>query len=175
MSQQPDVPAEALSDAVIDGFEFARREETLAGKVPIARFERLADLLAGYTGDLRAEVMGEHDGEGHPCLRLRMAGKVELRCQRCLEAMAWPVAIDRVLRLVAPGQDWPGVDGVEVDSAAPDAIEAEGELALLPLLEDEILLSLPIAPRHERCESLLGGKKDLAPSPFAVLARLKKH
>jgi uncharacterized protein len=125
-------------------------------------------------------VTGEQDGEGNPRLRLKLEGSLKLRCQRCLEPLPWVVAIDSLLLLGDEAEVLPdpaGEDGEEeeLDASAPDVIVAERELAVLPLLEDELLLSLPIAPRHENCEPPTGGTKDRAASPFAVLAQLKKH
>lgn len=167
-----------LAEAVIDSMEFARSGGRLAGEIPVSRLERLTDVLADTTGSLRVELAGIIDGEGNPCLRLRVAGSFNLRCQRCLEPMTWPLAIDSVLHLVEDVlvDDMEGEgDEEELDADAPDVIVADKELAVLPLVEDEALLSLPIAPRHERCTPPSGGEKDRAPSPFAVLAQLKKH
>jgi uncharacterized metal-binding protein YceD (DUF177 family) len=55
------------------------------------------------------------------------------------------------LQLVGPGEEWPDEDLAD-DSA--DAIEAEKELAVLSLVEDEVLLALPIAPRTKRARRL---------------------
>jgi len=74
--------------------------------------------------------------------------------------------------LIAPGEEWPDDDLVD-DGA--DAIEAEKALAVLSLVEEEVLLALPIAPRHEQCEPPSGGAAGHGPSPFAALAALKKH
>ena len=73
---------------------------------------------------------------------------------------------------MAPGEEWPD-DDLADDST--DAIEAEKELAVLSLIEDEVLLALPIAPRHEQCESPSGTAAEHGPSPFAALSALKKH
>jgi uncharacterized protein len=75
------------------------------------------------------------------------------------------------LRLVGPGEVWPD-DDLEDDSA--DAMEAEGTLAVLSLIEDEVLLALPIAPRHEKCQSPVRDEMEQGPSPFAALAAIRK-
>lgn len=170
----------ALADAVIDSLEFAQYGRRLDGEVPISRFDRLADLLADNAGSLGVVVTGKQDAEGNPRLRLQLAGSLKLRCQRCLEVLPWAVAIDSLLQLVDETEVLAGPAGEEgdeeeLDASAPDVIVAERELAVLPLLEDELLLSLPIAPRHAHCEPPTGGAKDRAASPFAVLAQLKKH
>jgi uncharacterized protein len=173
MSHHRTPSATVLADAVIDSKEFVPGSR-LDGEVPVARLERLTDVLAETAGTLRVALAGESDSEGYPCLRIQVAGILQLRCQRCLEKLEMPVAIDSVLRLVE--RELPTEGGEEeLDATAPDVIVAEGELAVLSLLEDEILLSLPLAPRHKRCEMPSGGEKDRAPSPFAALAQLKKH
>lgn len=169
----------APAAAVIDSLEFARQGRRLDGDVPISRFDRLAELLADNAGTLRVAVAGELDEEGNPGLRLRLEGSLKLRCQRCLEPLPWAVAIDSLLLLgdateVLADPALAG-DEEELDATAPDVIVAEREQAVLPLLEDELLLSLPMAPRHGHCVPPSGGAKDGAASPFAVLAQLKKH
>jgi uncharacterized protein len=79
--------------------------------------------------------------------------------------------VETRLRLIPPGHEWP--EG-ELEDDTSDAIPAEEEMALLPLIEEEVLLALPIAPMHEVCDSPLAVNKDPEPSPFAVLAKLKK-
>lgn len=164
-----------LSDVVIDSSNFARNGGRLAGEIAVSRLERLADMLTDTDGSLRVDLAGETDAEGNLGLRLKIAGGVKLRCQRCLEPLVVPVAVDSYLRLADDAEAWTEGDEVELDATAPDVIPADRELAVLPLVEDEVLLSLPFAPRHERCLTPDGGVKDRAPSPFAVLAQLKKH
>jgi uncharacterized protein len=72
---------------------------------------------------------------------------------------------------VPPGQSWPD-DELAEDGF--DAIAAEMEMALLPLIEDEVLLALPIAPRHQTCKLPAAYIECNGPSPFAVLGQLKK-
>ena len=95
-----------------------------------------------------------------------------LRCQRCLEGVKFTLGIKSRLQLIGPGEEWPDEDLVD-DSA--DAVVAEKELAVLTLIEDEVLLALPIAPRHEQCESPLANAGGQGSSPFAALAALKKR
>ena len=86
--------------------------------------------------------------------------------------MRFPLAISSRLQLMAPGEEWPD-DDLADDSA--DAIEAGGALAVLSLVEEEVLLALPIAPRHETCEAPSASAAGNGSSPFAALAALKKH
>jgi uncharacterized protein len=94
-----------------------------------------------------------------------------LRCQRCLGTVIEPLSITSRLWLVAPGRPWPD-DELAEDSF--DAVEAGKEMALLPLIEEEVLLALPVAPMHEVCDLPVAMQGEHEPSPFAVLAKLKR-
>ncbi|MCF8149142.1 MAG: YceD family protein [Burkholderiaceae bacterium] len=114
---------------------------------------------------------GWRDGEGKSWLQLDVAGEPVLCCQRCLGGVKFPLSIGSRLQLIAPGESWPDDDLVD-DGA--DAVEADPALAVLSLIEDEVLLALPIAPRHEQCDSPSARASGHGSSPFAALAALKK-
>jgi len=160
-----------FDQAVVASLEFAREGRFIAGSVPIAKLERLADVLFDRAGSLECELRGGSDDEGKPFLDLRIVGSLNLLCQRCLSSLSYQLDIDSRLMLVAPGAQWPDD---EPEGDGPDAIEASVTQAVLPLVEDEVLLALPIAPRHEDCRPPVGADEH-RPSPFAVLAKLKDH
>jgi uncharacterized protein len=155
----------------IDGLEFARQERRLAGQVRVAALERLGDVLAETAGMLDWELRGERADDGKACLLLAVSGELSLRCQRCLEVMRQPLRIESRLLLVRPGEPWP--DDELLDDGY-DAVAAEVEMAVWPLIEDEVLLALPIAPRHGECKSPAPLSAGRERSPFAALEKLKK-
>ena len=138
----------------------------------MAELPRLADVLTTTEGFLSVRLEGWRDEQGKSWLQLDVAGEPVLCCQRCLGGVKFPLAIKSRLQLIAPGEDWPD-DDLEDDSA--DAIAAEGELNVLSLIEDEVLLALPIAPRHEHCESPSANASEHGSSPFSALAAFKNH
>ncbi|MBS0324165.1 MAG: DUF177 domain-containing protein [Proteobacteria bacterium] len=160
-----------LAGAVIDSLEFAREGRRQAGQVAVRDLARLADQLVDFSGALAWCLQGERTRDGEHLLHLNVEGDLGLRCQRCLGALRFQLQVVSTLRLIKPGATWPE-DDLEDDSA--DAVDAEREMALLPLIEEEVLLALPIAPRHERCSPPAPADKEQEPSPFAVLAKLKK-
>jgi len=164
--------SDSIAGTVIDGLEFARSGGVLDRRLALAGLPRLADLLTTTEGFLSVRLEGWRDDQGKSWLQLDVAGEPVLCCQRCLGGVKFPLAIKSRLQLIAPGEDWPD-DDLEDDSA--DAISAEGELNVLSLIEDEVLLALPIAPRHEHCESPLANASEHGSSPFSALAALKKH
>ena len=164
--------SESIAGTVLDGLEFARNGGVLDRRVSVAEMPRLADSLAAAAGWLAVRIEGARDEEGKSWLQLEVAGSLVLRCQRCLGPLEFPLAVNSRLQLIAPGEAWPD-DELADDSA--DAIAAVGAIDVLALVEDEVLLALPIAPRHGKCEPPALAADVPEPSPFAALASLKKH
>ena len=157
---------------VIDSFEFARNGEKLSGTLPVAHFSRLQDLVADNGGELSYEIVGGRDGLQRPQLTLRVNGALQLQCQRCLGPLRHEVDFADTV-LVMPEGETPD-DAQEPDG--PDYIEAQREMDVASLVEDEVLLHLPFAPRHEsECASSeqAAASRGEKASPFAVLAALK--
>ena len=162
----------------IDSLDFARNGQKISGEVPIAELPRLLDVLENPQGVLIYTVRGGLDKLGNPLLDVSITGNCQLHCQRCLNGLDYEVQLDsRLLLCDQAGLDVLGDNDAGGDEDEFDSILAEAHLDVLDLLEEEILLSLPIAPKHELgvCQVAEGGgdadKKEL--QPFAVLAKLK--
>jgi uncharacterized protein len=163
--------SESIAGTVLDSLEFARSGGVLDRRVRLDELPRLADLLASSDGMLSVLLEGSRDAEGKSWLQVNIAGEPVLCCQRCLGGVMFPLDIRSRLQLLAPGEEWPD-DDLADDSA--DSMEADQELSVLSLIEDEILLALPIAPMHGKCDSPLADAGRNGASPFAALAALKK-
>jgi uncharacterized protein len=166
MSHQP------AHQPVIDGFEFASAGATQQGVWPLSDFPRLRDALATDAGEVAYEISGVQDERGRPALRLRVGGTLALRCQRCLEPMPFEVQTDETLVLAATLDE---IHAEPADANAPDRVVAGREMALRELIEDELILAVPYAPRHERCIAVRADDVRKT-SPFAGLRGLmRKH
>jgi uncharacterized protein len=170
-----------LAGTVIDSLKFAADEDCITGKLALTRLTRLVDVLASRDGSLDCVLEGlrtEDEAEVKLGLHLRVTGRLSLHCQRCLAEVGFDCVIDSRLMLMSPGAEWPE-DEMETDDY--DAIPASRELSVLSLVEEEVLLALPIVPRHADCAPPAGlvameeNEESGKPSPFAVLASLKKH
>jgi uncharacterized protein len=161
--------------AVIDVLEFARAQQQLRGSLPVEGLQRLHDVLSDTDGSLEYEIRGSRDERKRPHVELHISGGLHLQCQRCLGQLDYPVDVTNTL-LVLPRGAEPEEDTGDPD--APDVIEADPELDVAGLIEDEVLLSLPLAPRHPEgsCESRVASRLEGAapPKPFAELAALKR-
>ncbi len=154
---------------VIDGFEFASAGASRQGDWPIADFPRLRDLLASSAGEVRYAIHGVRDARGRPGLRLKVRGTLALRCQRCLEAMAFEVLSDQTLVLAATLAE---IHAEPEDAYAADRVVAGREMPVRDLIEDELILAVPYAPRHESCTTRPSPDAEAKPSPFAGLRGL---
>ncbi len=153
----------------IDSVDFARKGKELRGEIAVSELSRLGDMLANSDGSLTYILRGYHE-DGRDMLEVSLQGTCTLRCQRCLGGLEYPVnLVSRLLLLPADE-----LEAVEEDDDV-DAIEAESRLDVAALIEEELLLALPFAPRHPEGECA-PAMKDLQrkASPFAVLAGLKK-
>ena len=166
MSHQP------AHQPVIDGFEFASAGATQQGVWPLNDFPRLRDVLAQDAGEVAYEISGVRDERGRPALRLKVSGTLRLRCQRCLEPMPFEVQTDETLVLAATLDE---IHAEPADAQAPDRLVAGKEMALRELIEDELILAVPYAPRHERCVAVSANDLQKT-SPLAGLRGLmRKH
>ncbi|HET7369404.1 MAG TPA: YceD family protein [Gammaproteobacteria bacterium] len=162
-----------MSDrTIINSPEFAQAGTVLRGTLAVSEMKRLRDVLYDDAGTLEFCVQGECDARGRPRLRLAVNGVMHLRCQRCLESIAHAVDIATELRLASEAEL-----GREIDPEEPgDIIPADVALDVGTLLEDEVLLSLPLAPHHAAgaCDARPASGEGSKPGPFSALARLKK-
>jgi len=146
------------------------------GKLPVASLSRLCEMLHSDSGSI--EVSFEFGTRaGFASLKGRVKANLEIQCQRCLQAMA--VELDSVFKLAFVRSE----DEAEELPAEfePYLIEGEEQL-MLPLLEDEILLSLPMVTTHEQpCSAFMSEHEEQvqarkeAAHPFAALKDLKKN
>jgi uncharacterized protein len=154
---------------VIDGLEFARTGGRLQGDWPVADFPRLRDALQADAGTIRYDLQGVAEEQGRPALKLRLEGTLRLVCQRCLGALELPLRIETSLLLAATQSE---IDAEPLAAEGPERIVAGREMPVHDLIEDELLLAIPIAPRHEHCAERPGAGTDARHTPFAGLRGL---
>ena len=157
---------------VIDGFEFASAGATQQGVLPLSGFGRLRDILASNEGEVAYELKGVRDERGRPSLRLCVEATLQLRCQRCLGAMAYELKADELLVLAATQAE---IDADPTDVGSPDRVLAAKEMRVAELVEDELILALPYAPRHDECAPAAKVGEGATARPFADLRDKLKH
>jgi uncharacterized protein len=151
----------------IDGLAFARDRETVSGQLEIGAVPRLA-ASGCQAAAIRYTIRGGQNAEGHPCLAVGASGTLRLTCQRCLGALDFPVELEVELELAT------SEEAIATAEDDVDRVLATRAMEVASLVEDEVLLALPIAPVHERCEPAGAGAGSVRASPFAALAGLRK-
>jgi len=169
----------------LDVQAFAADAGELDGRWPLRLFERLADALHGdtppadadqITWSTRGEQRATRGVPAQTWLHLRAQASLQLECQRCLQPVATELALDRWFHFV-PGED--AAARLDADSE-DDVLALTRALDLRELVEDELLLSLPLVPRHAVCPAPLpvpDEAQDEEPervNPFSALAALKR-
>ena len=157
--------------ALIDGYAFAAARGEHQGTCAVAAFGRVQDLLHSPEGELRFSLHGVADEAGRPALRVQVGGVLQLACQRCLGALAFPLEVDSTLVLARSEAE---IEAQPVEADGPDRIVGRKDMEVGTLLEDEILLAIPFAPRHEQCSGAVDMKGDDRTSPFTGLRGLLK-
>lgn len=170
----------------LDVGAFASAAGELAGDWPADRLTRLvAATLAPEDGGPRPAIAWHARGERRslagagrqPSLAVAADTEVTLECQRCLQPMRVPLHAERRIFFVAGEEAAAALDAESDD----DVLALTPELDLAELIEDELLLALPLVPRHAQCPQPLprafvedDPAIDPADNPFAVLAALKR-
>ena len=160
--------------ARFDALKLADAGGVLDGEVDPAQLPRLADRVVPVAGapSIAWRVVGGRDAMGHPALTLSLDGAAFMTCQRCLRPFAVPVAQETLLLLARNEHEL-----VRLDAEEPEVVLAGAPLDALALVEDELLLSLPFAPRHAEAECDAATVSDAVAAasekPFAQLAALK--
>ena len=127
-----------------DAFRLAREQERLEGTLDAAGLPRVADSVMKRPAPIAWRIDGTKDAMGRPALEIALDGDVELECQRCLQAQAWPVHTRTMLVLARDDADLARLDADSDD----EVVLAASPLDPAQLVEDELVLALPYAPRH---------------------------
>jgi uncharacterized protein len=164
---------------------FAKANGSLVGTESLGQFERLLEEAqgAGAPNPVRfaAHGMTRPNSASSEQIWLTLRAEVDLPqiCQRCLSPVDVPVLFEREFRFVASEE----VAAVEDEESEEDVLVLSRDFNLLELVEDELLMALPVVPKHDVCPGAV--KLQVAdpdfvenaqekPNPFAVLGQLKK-
>lgn len=165
---------------------FAKAGGSIRSTASLSQFERLQHEAQGLgaqngvhftaTGSMRP------DGAAGEQVWLALTAEVALpqTCQRCLGPVEVPVSFEREFRFVASEE----VAAAEDEESEEDVLVLSRDFNLLELVEDELLMALPVVPKHDVCPGTV--KLQVAdpdfveesqekPNPFAVLEQLKKR
>ena len=170
-----DVEAFAAQAASLEGdwpaHSLSRLANAAAPEVPAADWPMIHWTLTGEKREPRRGVV-------ETWLNLQASATAALTCQRCLQPVQEQLNLSRWFQFV---RDEDEAAALDIDSE-DDVLALSRSFDAIELIEDELLLSLPLVPRHEICpvplsqlvDDLPHAQDDERPNPFAALAALKK-
>ncbi len=160
----------------IEPRKLAEWETALAGTAALADMPRLASNLVSTDGVVDVDLKFAKDEQNLSILSGHAHGTVSMSCQRCLEPVSVDVNADFNLAVALTDEQAKQLPR----SYDPLIIETD-EIELLPVIEDELMLNLPIVPYHDDCsiqtsfgDAETARTQEDKPNPFSVLAQLKK-
>lgn len=165
-----------LKQLVINALQFSHAADSLSGSILPENFARLQDFLADNAGRIDYELSGGIDKYSRSTLSIKLRGTINLCCQRCLDKMPHPISMESELILARNDDELARYD----EDCLVDAILTSEELDVFTLIEDEIILGLPLSPRHPDVACLQIDKPHETQNqidkthPFAALKSLKK-
>ena len=148
---------------------------TIEGDYPLAKLGRLAESLVNNEGVVAVKL---EFGRcvGFACLKATASAKLLVKCQRCLEPMKTEVTGDFKFALVNSEEEFELLP----EEFEPYLLEGE-EQSIIDLIEDELLLCLPMVTAHgNACSDFMTDqdkaikKAKEAEHPFAALRALKE-
>ena len=136
-----------------DASRLGRERAVMEGSVDAHELPRVGDLLSEGPATIAWRIEGTVDPSGRPALRIGLRGAVMLVCQRCLADFEWP--IDQATEVLL-ARDEAELAALDADSSL-EVVLAQGPTDPLTLVEDELVLALPFAPRHPdgECDSTM--------------------
>lgn len=164
----------------VDAWRMVAAGRVFEGRIGLDAMTRLAGGLGDVAGDCRYVLGFGRDPSGMAVLELQLDASLPLICQRTLERFELPVTIHQCLGLIRNEREEAGLPA----ECEPVLVPADGSLSLLDVIEDELILALPLVPMSERGLHEDGSvwqdeAADMAdeakPKPFAALAGLKSR
>ena len=165
--------------SIIDPIQLAEKGARLSGELPVKGLSRLVEMCCNDEGSVRIDLQFEHDPvDDLRTLRGTIDARINVTCQRCMESMVLSLSAYPHLLLLRAGDRDELMEG-------GNALAVERPITLGSLIEDELLLSMPMVPMHpsENCRAQESREllklQEFAPNekkrtkPFAVLAALK--
>jgi uncharacterized protein len=163
---------------VLDAWRMVAARRGFEGRLPLSSMPRLRDALVDPEGEVAFSLEFDSDALQVPYVEVRIDAQLPLQCQRSLQRFLLPVQVVQRLGLLREGGDMD-------EAALPEGYEAlqvpeDGELRPAELVEDELILAVPVVPVSPGSESVerdwpVQPDEEVRANPFSALAALKKN
>ena len=164
----------ATLPAVLDVWRMVSARRFFEGTLPLSAFKRLRDSLEDAEGECRFTLEFGRNAMNQAFVEVRAEAELPLQCQRTLERYLQPVRVMQQLGLItSEAQESALPEGME-----PLLVPESGELQAIDLVEDELILALPVVPINPESslpDSVWQVEAEEKQNPFDVLSALKDH
>lgn len=126
-----------------DFVKLADAQTELEYSIPVSELPGVGESVAAGGGPLQARLVFGRE-QGLPVVDIDVSGAVRLQCQRCMRGFEQPLDLHSRVVLLLTEQD--------ADRAPPSLetfLAQEGRVSAAALVSEEVLLAIPLAPRHE--------------------------
>jgi uncharacterized protein len=163
----------------IDPKRLALFGDRLKGRVALALMSRLRDSLCDVQGDAQIDWLFALDDKQRPMISGRVHAQLPQQCQRCLQPMLTEIDTKMAL-VVLDSETSQNSQNEELPLGYETITLTSTPVSLITLIEDELILALPIVAKHTACPSnecqyvsSIAEDKTLKNNPFQVLSQLK--
>ncbi len=167
-----------LETTLIEPKELALKGCHLKGTVALAQMTRLHDKQCEVQEEAEIDWLFSMDEKQRPTIHGNLYAQLSIQCQRCLQPM--PYSIDKEIALIIlAGEPQDEPQDEEIPAGYEAIILTNTPVSLITLVEDELILALPIIAKHNEClfnEYQLSDRlnESFKNNPFHVLSALKK-
>lgn len=162
-----------------DPRKYAAQEVALQGHIPLSQFSELSAVLASSAGDAFVHLSFRVDEDRRYVATGSIKATVQVECQRCLEAAPVELEVDLSVAFVYDEDH-----AKNIPSDYDPVVMTDGEVVLADMVEQELLLALPIVAYHHEsgCNPVAlkyasstddAPDDEIKPNPFSILAELK--
>ncbi len=165
---------------VLDAWRMVAARRGFEGTLPLSSMARLRDALCDDAGEVRYTIGFDRDTLGIPYVEVQAQADLPLTCQRTMERFLHPVQVVQRLALLPADTDLEAAEAGLPPGYEPLPLPADGAMRPADLVEDELILAVPVVPVSPGGEALeqewpATADEVAQASPFAALAALKKR
>ncbi len=158
--------------ASIEPLHLAKIGMTLTGSLPLVKMERIKESLCDSHGEVYIHWSFFQDDQRRSVIQGKIHTQLLLQCQRCLQPMTYQIDAPVALMIVSNGTE---PDDLQIEYEMLELTDTS--ISLLTLVEDELILALPLVVMHEHCPNnkfVNASSEDLTYNPFHILTKLKQ-
>ncbi len=170
----------AAFEVDVDPYLQARRARHMRGSIALVKLKRLVAALnpegASYQNDTDVDIDVQFSRGAGGRVQFQLVARATLlaQCQRCLGEVSYTLDVQRQMMVVSDE-----ADVVTIPAEFEPVLMQDEKLSLLPVIEDELLLSLPIVVKHSHCTTAMTKQAsneaefEERVNPFSVLGQMK--